>query len=114
MIEISETELNKFVAACHAVEAHALMRCSSGNLSSRIDEEHMLVSESRSWLGSLSKDQVSISRISDGESLNNKTPTVEIGFHAGILQTRPDINVVLHYQSPNATALVCHQGPREN
>ena len=32
---------------------------------------------------------------------------MEIGFHAGILGTRPDVNAVLHFQSPYATALAC-------
>ena len=32
---------------------------------------------------------------------------MEIGFHAGVLRARSDVNVVLHFQSPAATTLAC-------
>mgnify|MGYP002544867892 CR=1 FL=1 len=34
---------------------------------------------------------------------------MECGFHLGVLRERPDVNVVLHFQSPYATAVACMQ-----
>ena len=43
-----------------------------------------------------------------------KKPSVEVGFHAGILRTRPEVNVVLHFQTPYATALVSRDSQNIN
>ena len=32
---------------------------------------------------------------------------MESGFHLGVLRERPDVGVVLHFQSPYATAVAC-------
>jgi ribulose-5-phosphate 4-epimerase/fuculose-1-phosphate aldolase len=37
--------------------------------------------------------------------LNQKKPTVEIRFHSGIMRERDDVNWILHFQSPFATAV---------
>jgi ribulose-5-phosphate 4-epimerase/fuculose-1-phosphate aldolase len=58
-------------------------------------------------MADLTPDDISLCRIADGTPLNDKKPSVEIGFHAGVLRHRPDVNVVLHYQSPAATTLAC-------
>jgi ribulose-5-phosphate 4-epimerase/fuculose-1-phosphate aldolase len=55
----------------------------------------------------ISAKELSMCRISDGILLDGSKPTAEIAFHTAILQTRPDVNVVLHFQSPYATALAC-------
>lgn len=57
----------------------------------------------------LSAEDTSLCRIADGAVLDGPTPTIEIGFHAGILKTRSDVNVVMHFQSPCATALACRK-----
>jgi ribulose-5-phosphate 4-epimerase/fuculose-1-phosphate aldolase len=74
-----------------------------------MDDGLMLVTRSRSWLGRLTAQDIAICSIEDGATLNGVNPTVEVRFHAGILLTRPDVNVVLHYQSPHATALACQR-----
>ncbi len=103
-----------FIKACHEVATRGLLTCSSGNLSWRIAGDRMLVTRTRSWLGEAGPDDVAVCSIRDGASLNGVKPTVEVGFHAGILRSRPDINVVLHYQTPCATALACQKRPRVN
>jgi len=103
----SERQLEEFVSAAHRVAQQGLVRCGSGNLSWRIDDECMLITATRAWLGDMSQDQVAICRIQDGASLNGKVPSVEVGFHRAILCERQDVNVVLHFQSPYATALAC-------
>jgi len=107
MNAVSEEQIAQFVDDCHRVARYGLTQCSSGNLSRRIDGERMLISASRSWLGTLRPDQVVVCRIADGAVLNDRKPSVELGFHAGTLRQRPELNAVLHCQSPCATVVAC-------
>ena len=109
MTRITEEQMAEFIAACHRVADYGLLRCSSGNLSWRIDKERMLVTATRSWLADLNADDVAVLRISDSAVLAGATPSSETRFHLGILRNRLDVNVVLHFQSPGATTLACAQ-----
>lgn len=109
MNSISKKHLEEFVSAAHRAARDGLVLCGSGNLSWRIDDERMLITATRAWLGTMTKDQVAICRIKDGASLNGKAPSIEVGFHRAILGERQDVNVVLHFQSPYATALACRK-----
>ena len=111
---VSRQQMDAFVGACHEAAARGLMRCSSGNLSWRVGDGRMLVTRTRSWLERLTVDDLAVCSISDGAVLNGVRPTVELRFHAGILRARPDVNAVLHYQSPHATALACQQRSHVN
>ncbi len=104
---VSNSIIDAFIEASHEVARQGLVRCSSGNLSVRVEDDLALVSASRSWLERITPEQVTVCRISDAQPLEGPPPTVEIGFHAGILRQRPETNVVLHYQTPAATALAC-------
>ena len=106
--------LEEFISAARRVAKHGLVLCGSGNLSWRIDDGHVLVTAMSSWLGNMSKDQVAVCRIADSATLNGKTPSKEIGFHAAILRERADINVVLHYNSACATTIACREPQVEN
>jgi len=99
--------LSDFIEAAHEIARRHLVECSSGNLSCRIDEHHILIKSSRSWLERLSPNDVSLCRLSDGHVLDGPKPSVEIGFHAGIMKIRETAKVVLHFQSPSATVLCC-------
>ena len=112
MREIPEATLDRFVDACHEVARHGLVRCSCGNLSMRVDEECFLVTATGSWMSNLTREQVAVCRLDDGSSVNDKKPSSETGFHAGILRSRPDVNVVLHFQTPCATTVACR--PADN
>lgn len=96
----------EFVRQAHRVGDAGLTICSSGNLSWRLGEE-MLVSGTGSWIPSLTTAKVSRLRIADGEVLNGVKPSMESVFHRGVMINRPDVNVVLHFQSPYATLLAC-------
>lgn len=100
-------ETGRFIEACHDAARRGLMKCSSGNMSKRIDAERIMVSASRSWLERIRQDQVSICSIADGKLLEGPKPTVELAFHREIIRRRPEINVVMHFQSPFATTLAC-------
>jgi ribulose-5-phosphate 4-epimerase/fuculose-1-phosphate aldolase len=112
MKPISRKQQDDFVAACHEAETRGLLRCSSGNLSWRIGDGRMLVTRTRSWLGRLTAEDIAVCDIESGAVLNGVKPTVEARFHMGILRARPEVNVVLHYQSPYATVLACQKRKR--
>ena len=87
---ITNLHIEEFIKQAHRVGDAGLTVCSSGNLSWRIGDE-ALVSGTGSWV-----------------------PTMESGFHLGVLRERPDVNVVLHFQSPYATAVSCMKKKPEN
>ncbi len=103
----------EFVTAAHKAARHNLLQCSSGNLSLRLDENTALLSASRSWLGELKPEQVVVCDINTEKPLNGLTPTVETAFHLGILKARTEVNAVLHFQSPCATAIACDSNMRD-
>jgi ribulose-5-phosphate 4-epimerase/fuculose-1-phosphate aldolase len=107
MATVDPVLIRTFVAACRKVAEYGLIQCSSGNLSWRIGENLALLSASRSWLGELNESQVAICELDSEKCVNGKTPTVETRFHLGILRQRPEMKVVLHFQSPYATAIAC-------
>lgn len=103
---ITDKDIELFLQQAHRVGDAGLTVCSSGNISWRIGDE-ALISGTGSWVPSLQKEKVAICRIATGESLNGVKPSMESGFHLGIMRERPDVNVVLHFQSPYATAVAC-------
>ena len=68
----------------------------------------MLISGTGSWLPDLEPDRVAVVRFSDGTVLNGIKPSMESVFHLGIMRERDsEVNCVLHFQSPYATAVAC-------
>ena len=82
---ISSEQIEKFIMQAHRVGDAGLTVCSSGNLSWRIGEE-ALVSGTGSWVPSLTKEKVAVCRVADGEVLNGVKPSMESGFHLGVLR----------------------------
>lgn len=105
---ITNVHVEEYLRQAHRVGDAALTICSSGNLSWRIGDE-ALVSGTGSWVPSLRRENVSRCRVATGEVLNGVKPSMESGFHLGVLRERPDCDVVLHFQSPFATAVACMQ-----
>lgn len=105
-------KIEQFVRACRKVAEYGLVSCSSGNLSWRIEPGVALLSGSGSWLAELTAEQVAVCEIESARCLNGKEPTCESVFHLGILKNRPEMSVVLHFQTPYATAIAC--GESEN
>lgn len=103
---ITNVHIEEYLRQAHRVGDAALTICSSGNLSWRIGDE-ALVSGTGSWVPSLKRENVSRCRVETGEVLNGVKPSMESGFHLGVLRERPDCDVVLHFQSPFATAVAC-------
>lgn len=105
MAKISQIE--EFVRQARRVGAAGLTICSSGNLSWRLENDEVLLSGTGSWVPELTSDRVSVCRLSTGEVLNGVRPSMESVFHMGVMRRRTDVNVVLHFQSPYATAVAC-------
>ncbi|MCD7899040.1 MAG: class II aldolase/adducin family protein [Bacteroides sp.] len=103
---ITNDQIEQFIAQAHRVGDAGLTVCSSGNLSWRIGNE-ALVSGTGSWIPTLKKEKVAICDIETGAPTNGCKPSMESCFHLGVLRNRPDVNVVLHFQSPYATAVSC-------
>ncbi len=103
---ITKEHIEQFIAQAHRMGDAGLSICSSGNLSWRIGEK-ALVSGTGSWVPSLTTEKVSVCHVATGEVLNDVRPSMESGFHLGVLRERPDVDVVLHFQSPYATAIAC-------
>lgn len=104
-------EVQYFLECAHKAAAAGLLSCSSGNLSIRFNDKDngpcALLSATGSWLGELTREQVAVCRISDGLCLNEVRPTMEAGFHLGVMRRRADVGCVLHFQSPYATVVAC-------
>jgi len=114
MENISQNCFDAFITAANRVAEHGLVGCSSGNLSWRVNDGLMLITTTDSWMANLCRDDVAVCRIADAASIDEKTPSKEIGFHAGIMAQRPEVNVVLHFNSPCATTLACCEGPLDD
>jgi ribulose-5-phosphate 4-epimerase/fuculose-1-phosphate aldolase len=109
MNNISKNYIKDFLKAAHRVAEYRLVVCGSGNLSQRIDDDHILITPTSSWMEKISTHDVAVCKISDRTAINGKNPSTEIGFHVGIFQERKDVNVVLHFQSPCATTMACQE-----
>lgn len=101
------SQIDEFVRQARRVGAAGLTICSSGNLSWRLENDEVLLSGTGSWVPELTADRVSVCRLSTGEVLNGVRPSMESVFHMGVMRRREDVNVVLHFQSPYATAVAC-------
>lgn len=110
---ITDEHIETFIAQAHRCGDAKLMLCSSGNLSWRIGDK-ALISGTGSWVPTLSKEKVSICDIDSGKPENGIRPSMESSFHLGIMRSRPDVNVVLHFQSEYATTVACMKNKPEN
>lgn len=78
-----------------------------GNISARVDDEHILITASGALLGFLEKQDVVLVD-KDGNPVNknsSKKPSSEIAMHTGIYKERNDINAVIHAHAPYCISL---------
>lgn len=104
------SQIEEFVRQARRVGAAGLTICSSGNLSWRLpDTDEVLLSGTGSWVPELTADRVAVVDLATSQILNGVRPSMESVFHLGVLRERADVNVVLHFQSPYATAIACRK-----
>jgi ribulose-5-phosphate 4-epimerase/fuculose-1-phosphate aldolase len=84
-----------------------LVVSSSGNISVRLDDDTFAISSSGASMRDLDRASLSICRITDNVSFEGPGPSMETPLHREIYRCREDVNAVLHFQSPAATALAC-------
>jgi len=106
MKEITDAHYEQFIKEAHRVGEYKLTVCSSGNLSWRIGNR-VMISGTSSWVPQLVREKIAVLDLNMGNSLNGIKSSMETGFHLGVLRNRPEMNVVLHVQSPYATTIAC-------
>jgi ribulose-5-phosphate 4-epimerase/fuculose-1-phosphate aldolase len=111
---ITQQHIERFIEQAHRIGKERLQLCSSGNLSWRAEENLALVSGTGSWLPCIAGEHVAICDISAGTHIAGPKPSMESGFHLGVLRQREDINVVLHFQSEFATVVSCMENKPKN
>lgn len=107
-------EIDAFVRACREIARHELVKCSSGNLSFRLKGGLFLIKASRVWMENAGTDDVCVCSLDDGRVVYGRKPSAETILHLETLRRRPDMNLVLHFQAPFATALACRRGTPPN
>ncbi len=107
-------QIDTFIRQAHRVGAAGLTVCSSGNLSWRLPDGEVLISGTGSWLPELTADRVAVVSLADGRVLNGVRPSMESTFHLSVMRQRPEVGVVLHFQSPYATAIACRKNRPDN
>lgn len=104
---MKKSDLELFVHWAHEAGRLGLVKCSSGNMSQRLSDGSMLISGTGTWLTEISEDEISHIAVDQDETFNAVNPSAENRLHRQIYQNRSDINTILHFQSPSATAIAC-------
>lgn len=95
----------ELVIVAHEMEEKDLVIGSVGNLSSRFDDELMLISSRSSFLGTITiLEFVLVDFGGNKIEPSNLEPSSEWRMHAEIYRRRPDVNAVIHTHSPYASA----------
>lgn len=93
--------------AGHRLMAEQLTWGSSGNISARKDEEHILITASGTNLGDLMPEDFVECPIHGPVPPYEKKPSKELPFHLAIYRRRPDIGTVLHATPFYSTLIAC-------
>lgn len=93
-----ERQIHEMVETCHAIAARQYVTSQGGNLSWRVDADHVLITPTRVNKGRIAPDDIVILGL-DGSirhAAPSRKPTGESYIHLGILRKRPDIASVIH------------------
>jgi L-fuculose-phosphate aldolase len=95
----------ELVIVAHEMEKKGLVIGSVGNLSSRFDDEFMLISSRSSFLGTITTlEFVLVDFEGNKVEPSSLEPSSEWRMHAEIYRRRSDVNAVIHTHSPYASA----------
>jgi L-fuculose-phosphate aldolase len=103
-----EKEIREEIAAYGGlVYAQGLVSGASGNLSARVDEDHILVTPSGCHKGMLHAADLLLYNMKTCQTVGETRikPSSEIQMHAFVYQHRPDVQAVVHAHPPYAVAL---------
>jgi len=104
----TEKEIREEIAAYgRLVYAQGLVSGASGNLSARVDADHILVTPSGCHKGMLDAADLLLYNLKTGQTAGETKikPSSEIRMHTYVYQHRPDIQAVIHAHPPYAVAL---------
>ncbi len=104
----AETEIREEIAAYgRLVYAQGLVSGASGNLSARVDEDHILITPSGCHKGMLDPGDLLLYNMKTGQTVGETRikPSSEIHMHTFVYQHRPDVQAVIHAHPPYAVAL---------
>lgn len=78
-----------------------------GNLSIRVNTNHILITAGGALLGSLKKSDLILIDTQGNiiEAADNKKPSSEMIMHLGIYKERPDVNAIIHAHAPYSISL---------
>jgi methylthioribulose-1-phosphate dehydratase len=96
--------ITQLCEAGHELYACGMLPATSGNLSTRLPDERILITVSGCHKGRLDESHLMLID-STGNPLDSDQPSAETALHLQIYRRFPEVNAVLHAHSVNATLL---------
>jgi L-fuculose-phosphate aldolase len=103
-----EKEIREQIAAYGGLlYAQGLVSGASGNLSARLDADHILITPSGCHKGMLAPGDLLLYNLNTSQTTGEtqRKPSSEIRMHTFVYQHRPDVRAVIHAHPPYAVAL---------
>lgn len=91
--------------------AKQLVWGTSGNMSTKADDNKMIITASGTNMGELAVDDFVEVEIFTGKVLGTKKASKETPMHTGIYSKRPDVNAIVHSSPFYATLFACSNEP---
>lgn len=90
--------------ACRELQDHKLIVRTWGNISARVDADHIAITPSGRDYNTLTSEDIVITDM-DGKYEGDVKPSSELGVHLECYRLRPDVNFVVHTHQTYASAL---------
>lgn len=91
------------VRVCHLVHQKGWVAMNDGNISIRLNRDHILCTPTAISKGSVSLDDIIVCDLSGNKVDGKRDRTSEIAMHITVYEMRPDVNSVVHAHPPVAT-----------
>lgn len=102
---------DELIAFGRASAEAGLLASTGGNASLRLGDGRLVVTGSGAVLAALTRADLAVVRVDDGEPESGPRPSMELEIHRLAYRARPDVGAVLHGQSEHATLLACMAEP---
>lgn len=99
-----DTARELILKACRELQEHKLIVRTWGNISARIDDDHIAITPSGRDYDALTADDIVITDM-EGKYEGDVKPSSELGVHLECYRLRPDVNFVVHTHQTYASAL---------
>lgn len=83
----------------------------SGNISSRVNGNTMLITASGTFMGDLKDEDFVLFDLQNEQNLSERKASKETPMHTGIYKTRPDVQAVIHSSPFYTTLFACSKEP---